>query len=220
MRVDTDPSGGSPAGAVICETQRMNKPSDAIIAILLVVFIVVGATYSLCLAEEHLKYPGNGFPHFSKNKPIIELNAEIQRQVKSNRKITFSQGRMIFNDVSGFKFTSSKSLIGQRFCLSIPLSIDKGSCTIKIGDVMYFVDQDVFRVTEKGKVVFESKKEKPVDIIAEVFSRSNSSTRFHSKRRLMEIVNVSFSEPAVISITLDGNCSGWIGPWEWLRGYE
>jgi len=118
----------------------------------------------------------------------MELNAEIQRQAQSNRKITFSQGRMSFNDVSGFKFTSSRSLIGPRFCLSIPLSIDKGSCTIKIGDVSYFVDQEIFRVTEKGKVVFESKKEKPVDIIAEVFSRANSSTRFHSKQRLMGIV--------------------------------
>lgn len=198
----------------------MNIPSDTIITILLVACLVVGATYSLCLAVEHLKYPGNGFPYFSKNKPIIELNSEIQHQAQTNRKITFSQGRMIFKDVSRFKFTSSKSLIGPRFCLSIPLSIDKGSCTIKIGDVMYFVEQDVFRVTEKGKVVFESKKEKPVDIIAEVFSRSNSSTRFHSKQSLMKIINVSFSEPSEITISLEDNCSGWIGPWEWLRGYE
>jgi hypothetical protein len=182
--------------------------------------MAVGACYSSCLAVEHLKYPGNGLPHLSKDKPIKELNAEIQRSSQSNPKIKFSQGRMSFNDVSGFEFTSSKTVIGPRFCIRVPLSIDRGSCTIRIGDVSYFISQEGLKVTEKGKVVFESKKEKPIDIISEVFSPSNSSTRFHSTQRLMEIVKVSFSEPAVISISLNDNCSGWIGPWEWLRGYE
>jgi len=198
----------------------MNRILNAILQILLATCILITVSYSACLAADRLKYPGNGFPHLSKNKPIKELNAEIQRQAESSRQITFSQGRISFNDVSGFEFNSSRALNGPRYCLRVPLSIEKGSCTIRIGDVSYLVGQEGFRVTEKGKVVFESKEDKPIDIIVEVFSRSNSSTRFHNKDSLLEIVYVSFSEPAMISISLDDNCSGWIGPWEWLRGYE
>jgi hypothetical protein len=199
--------------------RKMFRLSNTILLILLAVCIIIATTYSACLAADHLKYPGNGIPILSRNKPIKELNKEIEQQAESYPNITFSNGRMSFSDVSGFEFTSSKSLIGSTYCLRVPISIDKGSCTIKIGDVSYFISQESFRVTEKGKVVFESKKEKPIDIIAEVFSTS-SSTRFHSKDRLMEIVHVSFSAPASIRISFNDKCSGWIGPWEWLRGYE
>jgi hypothetical protein len=189
------------------------------IMIVIVCCMITIISYS-CRAEEYLKYPGNGSSHISKNKPIKELNAEIQRQAVSNARISFSKDRMHFHDVTEFEFKSSRAVIGPQFCLRVPLSIDTGSCAIKIGEVTYLISEEGFKVKEKGKVVFETKKEKPVDIVAEVFSPSNSSTRFHSKQRLIEIVNVSFSEPAVISIILNNNCSGWIGPWEWLRGYE
>ena len=197
----------------------MYRLSNTILLILLTVCIITTATYSICLSADHLKYPGNGIPIFSKPKPIKELNKEIEHQAESYPGITFSRGRMSFSNVSGFDFTSSKSLIGPTYSLRVPISIEKGSCTIKIGDVSYLINHEGFSVTEKGKVVFESKKERPIDIIAEVCFAS-SSTRFHSKERLMEIVHVSFSEPAVINISLNDKCSGWIGPWEWLRGYE
>ncbi len=197
-------------GKIRIETFRM----------LLGMFILIALFPCLCLAAGSLKYPGNGFSLFSKNKPIEDLDDDIQRQASSYPLIKFSQGKMIFREISAFHFRSSKALIGPTYCLRVPLLIEKGSCKIEIDGVFYLIDHWGFRVGERGKVVYESKNDKPVDIIVEVFSPSNSSTRFHFVDKPVEIVHVGFSDPANISIFLDDNCSGTLGPWEWLRGYE
>lgn len=190
------------------------------IEILLIAITIVFAFCWPCQAAVYLKYPGTGIPHLSKNKAIKELNDEVKRYASSYSQITFSQGRMNFKDISGFKFRSVSRLTGPSYCFRVPLSIMSGTCTVTIGDVSYLFGPKGFKVTEKGRVIFESKEERPIDIIVEVFSRSNSSTRFHSNEKLMAIVNIGFIDPASISISLDNKCSGWIGPWEWLRGYE
>jgi len=173
-----------------------------------------------CQAADYLQYPGNGFPHLSKNKPINGLNDEVKRYATPYSQITFSQGRMNFKDISGFKFVSMRRLRGPVYCFHVPLSISSGSCSIGIGGVRYLIDHKGFRVIENRKVIFESKEEKPIDIIVEVYSRTNSSTRFYDNEKLMAIVNAVFAEPDSISISLDNKSTGWIGPWEWLRGYE
>jgi hypothetical protein len=198
----------------------MGKIWNGTFRMLLGMFMVLALIPCLCLAADSLKYPGNGFSHFSKNKVIGDLNDEIQRQASSYPSIKFSQGKMIFKDISAFNFRSSRALIGPNYCLRVPLLIEKGSCRIEIDGVSYLVDRWGFRVLEHGKMVYESKDDKPVDIIVEVFSPSNSSTRFHFVNKPVEIVQVGFSDQANISIFLDENCSGTLGPWEWLRGYE
>ncbi len=166
------------------------------------------------------RYPGNGIPHLSKDMSIKALNEEIVEYGKHFPNVRKDGERIVFRNVNGFSFKSSKNIKGQRFCIKLSLRIEHGKCEIIIGDVRYRITERGLLISQGEREVYKKDAERVSDVILEVFEKANSSTRVYSEHGLLEIQNVSIGTPTSIQIMLSDDCTGYIGPWMWLRGYE
>lgn len=173
-----------------------------------------------CLDSNFLKYPGNGFPHLSKDKPIAALNGEILEKAKAYSGVSFANGVMKFKVVKGYMLNSSKRFNGDSFCISLPINIEKGECIIKVGNLTFMVTDKTYIVFNGKSKILDRTNVNIKEIIIERFSVSNSSIRYEAGGTLPEILNVKINTPADISIQIKDNSVGFIGPWTWERGYE
>ena len=169
--------------------------------------------------HEFLRYPGNGIPYLSSDKNIDGLNEEIKSHSKQLKNIESLRGKIIFKDINNFKYSSSKRIEGKRFCLKTGVTINGGECQIGIGNLKYIIKSMGVIIYDGDKIIYRNDVEQIRNIIVEVFSKENISTRFYSNKRLLKILKVHINTPASIHILLTNGCSGYIGPWVWLRGY-
>ncbi|MCP4548087.1 MAG: hypothetical protein GY835_16610 [bacterium] len=180
--------------------------------------IVVLCCFACSRAETGLRYPGNGIPFLSGDKSIHELNRELEQLAVSNASCAFTNDGFFFDNMSDIIVPSSQALVGERYSLAIPVSIERGICVIAIGDIEYVVESNGLVVNNGGLEIFRYSGDALTEIILEVFETS-SSTRFRLGNRQTEVVPVDIDTPAPIQIRFYRECSGKLGPWRWLRGY-
>jgi len=197
-------------------------PRFALICMLVALFL---SNSVACGGGDLQRYPGNGIPHVSKNVEIKDLQDEIIEYSKGFSSINHQNGRIIFHNANKFKFVSDKKLSGEkpgdvRFSVQIYVKIEKGNLTLEIGDVRYRVTGHSVVVENNGKLIYSNDAVQVRSIIMEKFSEKTVSTRLETDKTLLGVWNVAVSTPATIGIQIDGDGSGYLGPWVWIRGYE
>lgn len=188
-----------------------------------VLLIQVALAVCCCLScsrrEAGLSYPGNGVPLLSRDKAMGSLNRELEQFGQANTGFVYDKAGLLFEGVSNVVFSSSQELVGEEFCLAVPVSIQSGVCEISIGEIVYRIRSNDLILLNKGREVFRFEDDGLNEILLEVYETS-SSTRFRlDSGRQTDVVSVDIQTPAHISILFLENCSGRIGPWRWLRGY-
>jgi hypothetical protein len=173
-----------------------------------------------CTKSDGYKYPGTGIPHLSRDVEITALNDDIAAYSHSFASVKYALGRIEFQDTDQYNFVSRSGLYGTPLCLKVNLHIEKGLCLITVGDLTYRISPTSIMLDNRGTTVYRHDTTRLETIIIEVFSPTNQTTRLYADGKLLTLVKIDTSRPAKVQISLTNGCSGRIGPWIWLRGYE
>lgn len=188
-----------------------------------VLLIHVALAVCCCLScsrrEAGLSYPGNGVPLLSRDKAIGSLNRELEQFAQANTGFVYDKAGLVFEGVSDVVFSSSQELVGEKFCLAVPVSIQSGVCEISIGEVVYRISSNDLILLNNGREVFRFEGDDLNEIVLEVYETSSSARFRLGWGRQTDVISVDIQSPARISILFLENCSGRIGLWRWLRGY-
>lgn len=176
-----------------------------------------------------LVYPGNGFPHFSKDEPVENLNTEMQDYFRRYSFLEVNGSNIIFNDMpSVIKYESSLDVSGPKTNLALDISVASGKAIITIGDIEYIITPDesvimqsskkIFPVTEMDLALFENNP-KIFGIRLYKIGDNSPFVGFSVYGTYAgDYTDLNF--PANISIELTENSSGKIGQWKWIRGLK
>jgi len=195
-------------------------------------YIRILTTFLLCLdivfsmrcgkkSEDQIRYPGNGIPFLSEDKPMEVLNREIATYSVICSNCIWDGRRLYFKNVENYDFVSTKSLFG-KYWIRLDLYIADGECRIQLGDAFYTITSDrcILRNSE-GTVIFDA--EGQTEGITFCYNGYEPPATFASvdgKGYSPEQVKLKVMASSKIAIKLSKRCTGFIGPWMWVRGME
>lgn len=182
--------------------------------------LMCGIAQAVNKDDPKLQYPGNGFPHLSRNKEITRLIYEIADYATSFKNAKSNGGRLSFENVDGFAFSSSVGITGDEYRLKVDLHILKGTCIIRIGNIKYIIRNKGITVYDGTKLIYGNDVDSIRTIRVMAYSQGSTSTAIVSNKELLAVEKVNKIVPAYIQISLSDGCSGYIGPWMWIRGME
>jgi len=172
-----------------------------------------------CQHEEGYQYPGNGIPIFSRNVEVKQLTYDLEKYAQSFPTAKVREGRLTFHDLNDFQFAPEAMIRGKEFSLQVEVKIEHGSCRIGIGDLDCRLGERGIIVKNQNTTFYCDDDSQVQKIVYDKFSTS-SSVRFYSESKLLGIIDCPIDTPGKIRIELQNGCSGYLGPWIWLRGYE
>lgn len=206
-------------------TNKFKKIIIILIIILVVVFLFF-QLYFFAYHDNYLKYPGNGIPHFSKNKAVKNINNEMTDFFSQQESFLFEKESAEFSNIffdnilSDIKFQSNLKLVGPETMLRFNIRVNSGKADIFIGDVEYVITPSEAVILQNGNEIYKEDRGNFIKGIS-IWKKGNNNP-------VASIVlgggsygkDVNFSFPASISIELKKGSSGIIGQWEWQRGFE
>ncbi|MDP8248196.1 MAG: hypothetical protein P9M00_08675 [Candidatus Tritonobacter lacicola] len=167
----------------------------------------------------YLKYPGNGIPLISKDMEVEKLQEELKECSSHYKNICFNENRFEFVDISDFSFQLSKEIIDKEWLmLEVNLRIFTGECRISIGNLSYIIKKQSIRVFDDGKEIYANYNNFVKSIYYQKVPTSTSTILCFTGSPYSKILDAKIDMPAIIKIELTYNCSGYIGPWVWVRG--
>ena len=192
---------------------------------LFVLLIGVLATASVGFSGEGvLRYPGNGLPILSKNKPVKELNEEAVSFFADQPHFKIVDSRIVFDVVPAtVLFQSQHELLGPQFAISLPLRVSHGKVIVTVGDVEFKIFPNECYIYQREKLIYQSSAPHFEGISLErgfvTGDESAAVARLRFSRSAMgDYVDVQL--PAVIKVEIIEGSSGELEPWLWLRGYK
>ena len=168
--------------------------------------------------KDSLVYPGAGIPFLSKDIVIKKVQEELRECSLHHENISFNKGRLEFVDISDFTFLSSYKISGDGYILYVDLRIFSGECSITVGNLQYLIWKKGIKVFNNGEELYvnDNCSVNYIDI-QKVPGCFWGCTRLKSNGRFLEMIDTPVETPAIIKIELTDDCSGYIGPWVWLR---
>lgn len=172
---------------------------------------------------EEYAYPGNGIPILAKNKRMKALERDLVNYSKFFPNTGITDSKIRFSKVKGFRFESPRVICKEEFFFEVTVEPLEGEFDLGLGNVHINLKERKVCIKKKGAEVYSSqlKKQGKIEIAFFSFSDTRQSiTIFSDDRSLNDIIYVNFSRPAKITLKLEDNFSGEVGPWVWLRGFK
>lgn len=166
-------------------------------------------------------YPGSGIPHISRNVAFAELNAELSAYAGTFPSTRIQRGRLDFSEISNFHFVSRKGFGDRPFSVQVQLGIQRGCCELILGGVIVKLTSNSVLVEEHNRTVYGPVQARVEQIVFDKFSPGDKGEVILSGHGgIFKIINIHISAGQRVGLSLTEGACGFVGPWEWLRGYE
>lgn len=188
-------------------------------AVCLITLLSLVITMTSCSDSKTYKYPGNGFPHLSKNQPVKALEDDIWLYGKSFTNVRKENDYLVFQDINNFKFKSPKAIEKDRFVLKVQVTAEKGECRLELGSLRFEIGEDKLLIENKRTILYDEKNVKLETITISRASNGKECVVITGRDGLFKIFNpLEIEGPTIITLELEKDFSGQIGPWVWVRG--
>lgn len=186
------------------------------------IFVLMLTSFNLYADNSLLKYPGNGIPLFSKSVPIKPLNQEMKKYFGEKTEFSVGKNTIKFGNLpQDTIFHSTFQIAEHSFYLELIIQITSGKAVVAIGEVTYVIvsASDESSIAQYGKTIY-SEKNRNIDGISLVAGDKNIEVAYLGGEGRANGKEVKISFPATITITLLKGSSGYIGSWQWSRGFK
>ncbi len=169
-----------------------------------------------------VRYPGNGFPDLSPNRPITELNHALRARLSAAPGFRSSGQTLLFIDAPAVRYVYPEPLVSPRFAMSVPVQVTTGECRISLGSTVLVLRPNAASVLQGGKPSQDfAISVSQIDVFAFPYRSSpNSSARLQGAAGQPEFADIAIPVPAIIAVECTDHSSGEFGPWSWIRGLE